>query len=100
MIMTDKHICTGCCACSNVCRKRCITMVGDRVGFRYPRMDAAACDNCHLCRRMCPLLNGNTVSRARLRYIAGTKWGTRRYPSMERLQELKQERQEAALVST
>jgi len=29
------------------------------------------------------------------RYIAGTKWGTRRYMNMERLKELKRERQEA-----
>ena len=32
---------------------------------------------------------------ARLRHIAGTKWGTRRYMNMERLKELKRERQEA-----
>ena len=32
---------------------------------------------------------------ARLRHIAGTKWGTRRYLSMERLYELEQERKVA-----
>lgn len=32
---------------------------------------------------------------ARLRHIAGTKWGTRRYLSMERLYELEQEREVA-----
>jgi len=39
------------------------------------------------------------LAAARLRYIAGTKWGTRRYLNMERLKELQQERQEAVLVS-
>ena len=39
------------------------------------------------------------LAAARLRYIAGTKWGTRRYMNMDRLKELKQERQEAARVS-
>jgi putative transposase len=39
------------------------------------------------------------LAAARLRYIAGTKWGTRRYLNMERLKELKQERQEAVLAS-
>jgi len=39
------------------------------------------------------------LAAARLRYIAGTKWGTRRYMNMERLKELQQERQEAVLVS-
>jgi putative transposase len=33
------------------------------------------------------------LAAARLRYIAGTKWGTRRYMNMERLQELKREQQ-------
>jgi len=39
------------------------------------------------------------LAAARLRYIAGTKWGTRRYMNMDRLKELKQERQEAVRVS-
>jgi len=39
------------------------------------------------------------LAAARLRYIAGTKWGTRRYMNMDRLKELQQERQEAARVS-
>ena len=39
------------------------------------------------------------LAAARLRYIAGTKWGTRRYMNMDRLKELKQERQETARVS-
>ena len=39
------------------------------------------------------------LAAARLRYIAGTKWGTRRYMNMDRLKELKQERQEAMLAS-
>lgn len=35
------------------------------------------------------------LAAARLRYIAGTKWGTRRYMNMERLKEHKQEQQAA-----
>ena len=35
------------------------------------------------------------LAAARLRYIAGTKWGTRRYMNMVRLKELKREQQEA-----
>jgi len=34
------------------------------------------------------------LAAARLRYIAGSKWGTRRYMNMQRLQELKQEQTE------
>lgn len=36
---------------------------------------------------------------ARLRYIAGTKWGTRRYTNMERLKEFKQEQQAASTTA-
>jgi len=36
------------------------------------------------------------LAAARLRYIAGTKWGTRRYMNMERLKEFKQEQQQKA----
>jgi transposase-like protein len=36
------------------------------------------------------------LAAARLRYIAGTKWGTRRYMNMRRLREFKQEREAAA----
>jgi len=36
------------------------------------------------------------LAAARLRYIAGTKWGTRRYMNMERLKEFKQEQQAAS----
>ena len=39
------------------------------------------------------------LAAARLRYIAATKWGTRRYLNMDRLKEFKQECQEAARVS-
>jgi len=39
------------------------------------------------------------LAAARLRYIAATKWGTRRYLNMDRLKELKQERQEAERFS-
>jgi len=39
------------------------------------------------------------LAAARLRYIAATKWGTRRYMNMDRLKELKQERQEATRLS-
>jgi hypothetical protein len=36
------------------------------------------------------------LAAARLRYIAGTRWGTRQYMNMERLKEQKQEAAEAA----
>jgi len=38
------------------------------------------------------------LAAARLRYIAGSKWGTRRYMNMQRLQELKQEQTKSVTV--
>lgn len=37
------------------------------------------------------------LAAARLRYIAGSKWGTRRYMNMQRLKEFKQEQQQKAV---
>jgi transposase-like protein len=39
------------------------------------------------------------LAAARLRYIAGSKWGTRRYMNMERLKEHKQEQQAASTTA-
>jgi transposase-like protein len=39
------------------------------------------------------------LAAARLRYIAGTKWGTRRYMNMQRLKEHKQEQQAASTAA-
>ena len=35
------------------------------------------------------------LSAARLRHVAGTRWGTRRYLDMNRLHELEREREQA-----
>lgn len=49
--------CTGCTACASACPRHAVTMLCDEWGFRYPRIDAAACINCGLCTRVCPALN-------------------------------------------
>ena len=51
--------CCGCDACSQVCPQRCIVMKEDECGFWYPRVDEAVCINCHLCERVCPIINQN-----------------------------------------
>ena len=62
----NKQICTGCCACMNVCPKRCIIMESDHEGFRYPKVDTTVCNNCGLCEDVCPLLEGELVAVERL----------------------------------
>ena len=62
----DKKLCTGCCACLNVCPEQCITMERDQEGFWYPKVDTTACTDCGECERVCPLIEDNSVSVERL----------------------------------
>ncbi len=53
----DKKDCCGCWSCADVCPKQCITMNEDNEGFRYPTVDKDICINCHLCEKVCPIIN-------------------------------------------
>lgn len=53
----NKHDCTGCFACHNVCPKNAIEMKEDEYGRIYPVIDQKKCINCGLCKKMCPQLN-------------------------------------------
>ena len=55
--INDKSKCCGCTACINVCPQKCIKMVEDEEGFKYPQVDKSKCTNCGLCERICPVLN-------------------------------------------
>jgi len=60
--ITNKDLCTGCCACLNVCPNNAITMLSDKEGFWYPRVDESSCNNCGLCEDVCPLIEGHIVT--------------------------------------
>lgn len=53
----DKHKCTGCKACQQICPVKCITMVKDQEGFEYPIKDESKCIECNLCKKVCPIIN-------------------------------------------
>ncbi len=55
--ITEKHNCTGCHGCLNICPKQCITMEVDKEGFLYPKVDLDSCVDCRLCEKVCPVLN-------------------------------------------
>ena len=59
---TDKSQCCGCESCVQCCPKRCIELREDREGFLYPfvREEEEECVDCHLCERVCPVLNPGT----------------------------------------
>lgn len=54
--ITDKTLCCGCNACTEVCPKHCISMPNDEEGFFYPSVDKAHCIDCGLCEKVCPIL--------------------------------------------
>lgn len=55
--IVNKHDCVGCNACVQRCPKKCITMKEDEQGFIYPKVDLDRCIDCHLCEKVCPVLN-------------------------------------------
>lgn len=52
-----KEDCCGCWACVQVCPKTCISMNEDCEGFLYPQVDTNLCIDCHLCEKVCPVIN-------------------------------------------
>lgn len=53
----NKKDCCGCAACVQRCPRHCITLKEDEEGFLYPDVDLDACVDCHLCEKVCPLIN-------------------------------------------
>lgn len=51
--------CCGCGACAQGCPQKCITLKEDQEGFLYPQIDEAACVECNLCKRSCPLIGAD-----------------------------------------
>ena len=52
-----KEDCCGCEACRQVCPKQCIEIKADEQGFVYPHVDTSLCIDCHLCEKVCPVIN-------------------------------------------
>ena len=47
--------CTGCRSCEQSCALHAITMVEDREGFLYPKIDRELCVLCGQCLKKCPV---------------------------------------------
>lgn len=54
--VVEKHICTACMACKNVCPIDAIEIKEDDEHFIYPYVDKTKCTNCGLCKKVCPAL--------------------------------------------
>lgn len=55
--ITNKSECCGCQACVEKCPQNCISLQGDAEGFLYPIVDSELCLDCHLCEKVCPVIN-------------------------------------------
>lgn len=55
--ITDKKDCCGCNACGDICPKGSITFKTDIEGFWYPEVNMETCIDCHLCEKVCPIIN-------------------------------------------
>ena len=55
--ISEKNQCCGCAACVQVCPRQCIDFEEDKEGFRYPLVNEKICVDCHLCEKVCPVLN-------------------------------------------
>lgn len=69
----DKKDCCGCHACATICAKHCITMQADEEGFLYPVVDRAACTDCGLCEKVCPVINQSEPRKPLKVYAAKNK---------------------------
>ena len=56
----DKKDCCGCEACVQKCPKHCISFIPDAEGFYYPSVNLSACIDCHLCEKVCPVIQKGT----------------------------------------
>lgn len=59
----NKVECCGCNACGDACPKQAITFKTDHEGFWYPEVDMDKCVDCHLCEKVCPVINIDTLKK-------------------------------------
>lgn len=55
--ITNKENCCGCLSCVQKCPQKCITLKEDNEGFVYPYVEAKSCVDCHVCEKVCPVIN-------------------------------------------
>lgn len=57
----NKVDCCGCNACGDACVQDAISFKIDNEGFWYPKVDMQKCTDCHLCEKVCPVINADEL---------------------------------------
>ena len=55
----NRKLCCGCQACVQACSKGCISFEEKADGFSYPIVDESKCIDCHLCEKVCPIIQNS-----------------------------------------
>ena len=55
-------MCCGCGACAVNCPKKAISLVENKYGFTYPRIEENECIDCGACKRVCVFSKGKTAN--------------------------------------
>lgn len=69
----NKAKCCGCTACYSICPTKCILMVPDEEGFLYPLVEKEHCVDCHLCEKVCPIVNKMKTKNTPMAYVVQHK---------------------------
>lgn len=59
-----KEDCVGCEACIQRCPTDCIQIYKDSEGFIYPKVDVRRCIDCHVCEKVCPVIEKKPLNAA------------------------------------
>jgi acetyltransferase-like isoleucine patch superfamily enzyme/coenzyme F420-reducing hydrogenase beta subunit len=59
----NKVDCCGCNACGDVCPTDSISFKADQEGIWYPEVDMSKCIDCHLCEKVCPIINHDGLNK-------------------------------------
>lgn len=71
----NKKLCSGCGACTQICKHNALKMQADNEGFLYPTLDVDKCIQCGLCDNSCPMVSNHqeNINQDQTAYLVTSK---------------------------